>query len=169
MSESDPKKKSNPLLFLLVLVNTGFILFILTQQLKLGDEVDKLTKKSSNFSSTANLLPHLPKPGENKVISNYDMGDFSANLARQSGPQRFLKASIILIIETPRNNKLLETINKSSSIRDEIIALLNKQSPRDVLKLEGREVLKNTIKGHLNKIMKDDQVRRILFTKFTVN
>lgn len=169
MSDSESKKNKNPLLFLLVLINTGFILFILGQQFKLGDEVDKLTRKESNFPSEAKLLPHLPKPSENKVISNYELGDFSANLARPSGPQRFLKTTIILIIETPKNNKLLETINKSSSIRDEVIALLNKQTPRDVLKLEGRDVLKNIIKTHLNKLLKEDQVRRILFTKFTVN
>lgn len=150
-------------------MNTGFIVFILLQQLQLGEEVDKLTQKNYDQSASTELLPHLPKASENKVISNFELGEFSANLARPSGPQRFLKATIILIMETPRNNKLLETINKSSSIRDEVISMLNKQTPQDVLKLEGREVLKNKLKSHLNKILNDDQVKRILFTRFVVN
>ncbi len=170
MESKDPAKEGkNPLLFLLVLINTGFIGFIFYQQSQLGREVDTLTKKSSYSTDTTKLLPHIPKPSDGHVISTHEFGDFSVNLARPNGPQRFIKLSLTFIVETPTNNKLKEILNKSSDLRDEIITILNKLTPRDVLKREGREVLKNILKDHINGRLKDDKVRRILFTRFTVS
>ena len=93
----------------------------------------------------------------------------TVNLARPSGPQRFITLSMVLILETPQDKPTDEMTNKIPTFRDEIIDILNTKTPQEILKLEGREVLKNIIKNHLNQSLKTDKVRRILFTQFKVS
>lgn len=166
------KPEKNPLLFLLVVINTIFIVFIMTRQMSITEKVSQMTAKETQVaveSGDSFQSPHLPKPKDNYTIVEYPFGDFQVNLARPRGPQRFIKLNITLIVETPLTKNLSEIINKSPTLRDEIISILNKKTPQDILKLEGREVLKNILKEHMNSKLKDDQIKRILFTRFTVS
>ncbi|MEC7277630.1 MAG: flagellar basal body-associated FliL family protein [Bdellovibrionota bacterium] len=168
MSNKAPK---NPLLVLLVLVNTIGALYLLQKQFSYQSEVDTAITKSKEGASpdSAKTLPHIPKAKAEHKIVEYPFGDFSVNLARPSGPQRFIKVTITLLVETPLKNDLTEIINKAPSLRDDIIALFNNQSPEEVLKLEGRSVLKNKIKEVINSALKDDEVLQVLFTKFMIS
>ena len=164
------KPEKNPLLFLLIIINTIFVVYILTRQMNMVDQVSKLTASESRVVMDEGFRsPHLPKAKENFTIVEYPFGDFQVNLARPSGPQRFIKLKLTLLVETPLTKNLSEIINKTPSLRDEIIGILNKKTPQDILKLEGREVLKNILKEHMNSKLKDDKIRRILFTRFTVS
>lgn len=138
--------------------------------MSITEKVGQLTANETNTSIDEGFRsPHLPKAKENFTIVEYPFGDFQVNLARPSGPQRFIKLNLTLLVETPLTKNLAEIINKTPTLRDEIISILNKKTPQDILKLEGREVLKNILKQHLNSKLKDDKIKRILFTKFTVS
>ena len=164
------KPEKNPLLFLLILINTIFMVFIMMRQMSITEKVSELTATESTSSVSEDFRsPHIPKAKENFAIVEYPFGDFQVNLARPSGPQRFIKLKITLLVETPLTKNLAEIINKTPTLRDDIIGILNKKTPQDILKLEGREVLKNVLKEHLNQNLNDDKIKRILFTRFTVS
>ncbi len=163
------KAPKNPLLAILIIINTLIAVFLLFNQYSINDEVDKSTTKSSPPVQKPIQSPYIPKAPEGKKIVEYPFGDFAINLARPSGPQRFIKISITLLVQTPIDKDLTEIINKTPTLRDEIISIFNNQTPQDILKLEGRGVLKNILQKHINSQLKDDEILRILFTKFTVS
>ncbi len=166
------KDKKNPLLTLLIITNTVFVIFILFKQVSISDRVEKVTSPDSatSFSSKPEL-PFLPKAKKGSIIKKYSFGAFTANLARESGPQRYITIEVTLYIETLSSAQLqlLEIENRKSVLRDDVISILNSMTPQDILKLEGRSLLKNLIKDHLNTQLKSDHVKELLFTKFLVS
>lgn len=168
MSNKDNK---NPLLFTLVLINTFVVGFLFIQQNKLTNSANQVSKEQmepvSPSSSGQNKFELVPKTGN--IIQEFPIKAITANLARSNGPQRFISLTMVFILETPSEEATDEMSNKIPTFRDEIIDILNTRSPEDVLKLEGRGVLKDLIKKHLNQKLKTDKVRRILFTQFKVS
>lgn len=162
------KKDKNPLLTILVVMITIGAGFLLIKQFQIQEQVDKMVEQPETKIDTNVVSPYYPKAKENYSIVEYPFGDFTANLAHSSGPQRFLNVRMVFLMETPTNDKLREIINNAPTLRDEIINIFNTTEARDVLKLEGREVLKNLLEKHINHKLKTDQVRRILFTQFLV-
>ena len=161
--------KKNPLLALLVVVNTAFIAFIFFKQISINDQVDAITAPKSTGVSSNDSLPYLPKAKAGSLIKKYPFGKFTANLARPSGPQRYITLEVVLYLETLSSAPLLEIENKKPDLRDEIISILNTKTPKELLKLEGRGILKNLLKNHLNGQLNSDIVKEILFVKFLVN
>ena len=170
-SNKEEENKSNPLLLTLVLFNTIFVGYLLYQQSQLTSEADKLIAKKTAIipeqKDGQNQFDIKPKDGF--IIQEFPMQTVTANLARPDGAQRFITLTMVFILETPQDKPTDELTNKIPTFRDEIIDILNTHTPAQVLKLEGREVLKNLLKGHLNRELKNDKVRRILFTQFKVS
>ena len=166
---SDQEKK-NPLLALLIVINTAIVAIILFRQMGMSERVEKLTSSATTINtSSENTLPYIPKAKPGSTIREYPFGKFTANLAKPSGPQRYITLEIVLYLETLSSKPLLEIENKKPGLRDEIISILNTRTPEEVLKLEGRGILKNLLKNHLNNQMKSDQVKELLFVNFLVN
>lgn len=168
-SENQKEKKKNPLLNLLVFVITGMAIFLFVQQLKIQDLANKVSPSTPNVKVGNDQSPYYPKAKESFSIVEYPFGDFTVNLSRPSGPQRFLKVEMVFLMETPTNDKLREIINNQPTLRDEVINIFNNTSPKDILKLEGREVIKDILQKHINHKLQTDKVRRILFTRFLVS
>lgn len=165
----EDKKVKNPLLTILVMIITALAFYLLFKQFEIQKVAEKLYEQPSSTPQGIANSPYYPKAKENFSIVEYPFGRFTANLARPSGPQRFLKVTMVLLVETPTNDKLKEIINNTPTLRDEIINIFNTATPRDVLKLEGREVMKNLILQHINNKLKMDTIKGILFTQFLVN
>ncbi len=165
------ENKKNPLLFILVIINTVFVGFLFMKQGELSELADEvLSEQTKTISPEKQGQNHFEiTPGEGNIIQEFPIDPITANLARPDGPQRFLSLTMVLVLETPQAQALDELTNKLPTFRDEIIDILNTHTPAQVLKLEGREVLKNLIKKHLNQSLKSDKVRRILFTQFKVS
>lgn len=165
------KENKNPLLFTLVVINTivvGYLLFQQSKLSKLADEVVGVqTAPAPQLTQGQNKFELRPKPGN--IIQEFPIQTITANLARSDGPQRFITLTMVFVLETPRDKATDEMTNKMPTFRDEIIDILNTRTPDEVLKLEGRGVLKNLIERHLNGKLKTDRVRRILFTGFKVS
>ena len=164
-------EKSSPLLITLVLINTIFVGYLLYQQTRLTDITNNVISDKTKVISTStggqNQFEVIPNEGN--LIQEFPIETITANLSRPSGPQRFITISMVFILETPQDRPTDEMTNKTPAFRDEIIDILNTQSPQDILKLEGREVLKDLLKNHLNQNLKEDKVRGILFTQFKVS
>lgn len=165
----EDKKVKNPLLTILVVIITILAFSLLFKQFEIQREAEKLFEQPSSAPQGTVTSPYFPKAKENFTVVEYPFGRFTANLARPSGPQRFLKVTMVLLVETPTNDKLKEIINNTPTLRDEIINIFNSTTPRDILKLEGREVMKNLILQHINNKLKTETIKGILFTQFVVN
>jgi len=163
------KENKNPLLTLLIIINFIAVIFIFYKQRAMDSKVDTLTTINSSSLTSTQKSPYLQKAKDGSIIREYNFGSFTANLARNDGPQRYLTIDVVLYLETLATAPLLEIENKKPDLRDEVLTILNTVTPQEALKLEGRGILKNLLKNHINNQLKSDQVKEILFTKFTVN
>jgi len=159
----------NPFLMILLSTMTIGACLLIYKQFEIQRIAYSITNKYSSLDDNILVSPYFPKAKENFSIMEYPFGYFSVNLARPSGPQRFLKVKMIFLVETPTNDKLKEIINNTPTLRNEIINIINTTEPKEVLKLEGRQVLKDLLEKHINQKMKNDKVRKILFTQFLVS
>jgi flagellar basal body-associated protein FliL len=172
MNEEEKELSISPLILLLIVSNTFLVGYLLYQQRKLSSLTDSIITKKNEHQMVEqqkgqNSIELTPK--KDFIIETFPMKSITANLSRPNGPQRFITIEMVFMIETPQSKPAEEITNKMTNFRDEIINILNTLSPQDVLKLEGREVLKNKLKMHMNQNLIDDKVKRILFVQFKVS
>lgn len=171
VKKEEPPKK-NPLLVILVFINTIVIAYLLIYQMNLSELSNQVTSDRMSIPNEEvdeGQNKHVINIKEGHILNEFPIEPITANLARPDGPQRFINLSIVLVVETTQKKPLEEILNKLPTFRDDIIAILNTLSPHDVLKLEGREVLKNKLKKHINQNLKRDEVKQLLFTAFKVS
>ena len=130
-----------------------------------------MIRSSNEFSeSTATQVKLIQKETkEGFTLSELKVAPLAINLAKESGPQRYIKIHMAFQIETPSSSRNLEISSKMPTIRDEIVRYLNRKTEQDILKYSGKEVVKNHIIDYSNKVLKKDQVVDIFFTRFEVN
>ena len=158
----------NPLLVLLVVINTiGAIFLFLNQQ-----SLDKEIIEAANFETSSDIenkdIEITIPLKEGYLHSELKLPPIAANLAAPSGPQRYLKINMALFIETPANAKNLEVTTRMPLIRDEVVRYINSKTEEEVLKFSGKEVIKNHIKDFANENLKNDQIIDIYFVKFEI-
>jgi flagellar FliL protein len=93
---------------------------------------------------------------------------FLVNLADQGG-NRFLKATIQIVVESPEAAKHIEeTPVVVSHLRSAILELLTQQSAPALVTPEGKTALKDAIKARTNPLLADQKVLDVLFSEFVV-
>jgi len=160
--------KKNPILIVLVILNTLGVLLLILSQNRLDE---KMIAVSQEYAETKVEPVEIVKKKikEGHILSEIKLPPIAANLAKISGPQRYVKINIVFEMETPSQAQNLEIISKMPTIRDEIIRYLNRKTQQDVLKHAGKEVIKNDIIDFSNKLLSRDHVLDIYFTRFEVN
>ena len=73
----------------------------------------------------------------------------------------------VLILE--KEEVLNEIRIKETLIRDRIISYLNTQSEKEVLSVDGMDIVKGNIKEIINKTLDQNKVSMIYFREFRVN
>jgi flagellar FliL protein len=93
---------------------------------------------------------------------------FLANLTDEGG-NRFLKATIGLVVETEAEAKHLEEKPVViGHLRSAILELLTVQSAPVLVTPEGKDTLKKKIKERTSELLKDQKVIDVLFSEFVV-
>jgi flagellar FliL protein len=93
---------------------------------------------------------------------------FLVNLADEGG-QRFLKATISLVVESPEEAKHVEeTPVIVAHIRSAIIEVLTQQKAPALVTPEGKTALKQAIKDRTSPLLPDKKVLDVLFSEFVV-
>jgi len=93
---------------------------------------------------------------------------FLVNLADDGG-QRFLKATVSLVVENPEEAKHIEeTPVIVAHIRSAIIEVLTQQKAPALVTPEGKTALKQAIKTRTSPLMPDKKVLDVLFSEFVV-
>ena len=108
--------------------------------------------------------------GENKMETEgilFPLTAFTANLAQGDGPRRYVRLDAVL--KFSKDSKEAEFKARQPQIRDVIISILNSKRPEDLLKLEGKEYLKEEIKTAINSFLIDGHVVDVYYVGFQVN
>jgi flagellar FliL protein len=90
-----------------------------------------------------------------------------ANLAQTDGPKRFLRLGAVL--KFSRDSSEEEFKSRKPQIRDIFIRIINSKRAEDLLRVEGKEYLKEQLKASINGFLVDGKVIDIYYVNFQVN
>ena len=165
--------KVNIIVLVLVVLNTLFIGVIGFFQKKTMDNLknqesvhDVIKTAMKQHEAKEDQKPELGKSKEDEgKLQTID--NFTTNLAQGDGPRRYLRLSAVLKYTKESNEE--EFKNRKDQIRDAIISLLNAKKPEDLLKLEGKNYLKEEIKAAVNSFLVEAQLIDVYYVGFQIN
>lgn len=163
----------NPLLTIIVIINcilmgvVAYLQFMGHQkqasQPSIRDVVD------AEMKSRESAEGEKSETGEAKELDGklFTLDGFTANLAQGDGPRRFVRLSAVLKLSVESNE--VEYKARKPQIRDSIIKILNSKRAGDLLKVEGKEYLKEEIKASINAFLVDGKVIDVYYVSFQIN
>lgn len=181
-TEAQASGSKNPLLIILVLINTIAVGAIGFFQYKSSQKVNAMTETSSLLQQQlagAGGAGHGEEGGgghggaagaESSAKLEgmmYPLEPFTANLAQGDGPKRYIRVSMVL--KFTNDTKKEEVDARKPQISDVIISMLNAKKPEDLLKKEGKEYLKEEIKNAVNSFLIDGHLEDIFYVGFQIN
>lgn len=105
------------------------------------------------------------EPAEASGVLSFD--PFIVNLA--DGPQRYLKATVQVLVNTEEDMKeLQENAVVTSRMRSAILESLSQQTSEHIVTPEGKEKLKHELVEKCGEILEEGEVVDVLFTEFVV-
>lgn len=159
----------NPFLTLLLLLNTlvigliGFFFFKQHKQMSSQLTVTDLVK-----AGDVDEEPDASGMAKEEDGILFPLEAFTTNLApSESGPRRFVWLSAVL--KFSKTSLEEEFKSRGPQIRDAIISTLNSKKPEDLLKVEGKNYLKEEIKAAINSFLVDGTVIDVYYIGFKVN
>ncbi len=172
LGKSEGQSGKNPLLTMLVLLNTvvvaviGYMQWQTHQQLantpSIQDVVVAEMKKSAGEDAAILTGQAVEEDG---IL--FPLDGFTANLAQGDGPRRFVRLNTVLKFSKDSSEKEFQA--RKPQIRDTIISTLNSKRPEDLLKLEGKNFLKEEIKSAINSFLVDGRVIDVYYVSFQIN
>lgn len=189
LDEKAAPSGKNPLLVVLVIVNTVAVLAI-------GFFQFQNHKKLNSVTTTTDIMQQqlaadaghgaAPKEGEaggggehggaaagakgSEAKTEgllYPIDPFTANLAQGEGPRRYIRISLVL--KFTKETKKEEVDARKPQISDTIISMLNAKKPEELLKREGKEYLKEEIRTSINNFLIDGHLEDIYYVGFQIN
>ena len=97
----------------------------------------------------------------------FPLEGFTANLAQGDGPRRYVRLEAVLKFSQDSNEEEFKA--RKPQIRDSIISILNSKRPADLLKVEGKQYLKEEIKAAINTFLVDGHIIEIYYVGFQIN
>ena len=184
MADEDKEKESsggsapaapsakNPLLTILVLVNTivisgvAFFQFQMHQKISSEPSVQDVVSAEMKKMEGEEAKEETGEAAEEDGIL-FPLEGFTANLAQGDGPRRFLRLTAVLKFSKDSNEEEFKA--RKPQIRDTIISLLNSKRPEDLLKIEGKNFLKEELKSAINSFLVDGNIIDIFYVGFQIN
>lgn len=165
-----PEGNKNPLGMLLGIINIFFLIgigyfqYLNHQKIANQPSVQDLVKEEMK-----KMEDSQDKIGQAKEQDGilFPLEGFTANLAQDDGPRRFLRLNAVLKFSV--NSSEEEFKARKPQIRDAIISLINAKRPDDLLKLEGKNFLKEEIKSSINSFIIDGSVIDVYYVGFQIN
>ncbi len=172
--ENQGSSGKNPLLTILILLNlvvlggVGYFQWInfekLSKQPSIHDVVKAEMKKmlQGEEEDSDNTGQAIEEDG---IL--FPLDGFTANLAQGDGPRRYLRLRAVL--KFGKNSSEEEFKARKPQIRDTIISIINAKRPEDLLKLEGKNFLKEEIKAAINSFLIDGNIVDVYYVSFQIN
>lgn len=162
----------NPLLTILVLVNTivisavAFFQFQMHQKISSEPSIHDVVSAEMKKMEGEDAQEETGEAAEEDGIL-FPLEGFTANLAQGDGPRRFLRLTAVLKFSKDSNEEEFKA--RKPQIRDTIISLLNSKRPEDLLKIEGKNFLKEELKSAINSFLVDGNIVDIFYVGFQIN
>lgn len=160
-------KGSNPLLTILLLVNCalmGTVAYFQWQAHQKWSSQSSVSDISKAMEGDATAEGAI---ADSKPKFLKDLDPFTVNLAQGDGPRRFARVSMVLTFDEQVNDNVFKPLEPR--VRDSIINLLNSKRPEDLLKEEGKSILKEEIKSAINSFLLEGNVTDIYYVNFQIN
>ncbi|MBH47406.1 MAG: hypothetical protein CME71_04480 [Halobacteriovorax sp.] len=169
---SSGQSSKNPLLTILVLLNTLLVLAV-------GYFQWQSHEKFANTPNVQDIVSAEMKKAmgteegqlQGKAIEEdgilFPLDGFTANLAQGDGPRRFVRLNAVLKFSKDSSEKEFQA--RKPQIRDTIISTLNSKRPEDLLQLEGKSFLKEEIRSAINAFLVDGRVIDVFYVNFQIN
>lgn len=180
---SAPASGKNPLLIILVAVNTLAVLAIGFFQFQNHKKLNSMTTAADvmqqQLAGEAAGTTEAPAAGgeaagaagASVAAKNdgllYPIEPFTANLAQGEGPKRYIRISLVL--KFTKETKKEEVDARKPQISDSIISMLNSKKPEELLKREGKDYLREEIKTSINNFLVDGHLEDIFYVGFQIN
>lgn len=167
LKEAKPKS-SNPLLTVLLLVNCalmGAVAYFQWQSHQKWANQSSVSDINKAIEAEGAEGAEAIAPPSKKFLK--DLDPFTVNLAQGDGPRRFARVSMVLTFDEQVNDTAFKPIEPR--VRDSIINLLNSKRPEDLLKEEGKNILKEEIKSAINSFLVEGNVTDIYYVNFQIN
>jgi flagellar protein FliL len=172
--ESPNPSQKNPLLMILMIVNIaamGVVAFFQYRFMEMEAKRPDLTQllKERDAAKTAEGEAGAEqKPVETIKKENLlPLDSFTVNLAQGDGPRRYVRMDAVLKMSD--DAKAAEFEARKPQIRDTVISILNTKRPDDLLKKEGKNLLKEEMKASINSFLIDGRVEDIYYISFQIN
>lgn len=172
-----PKKASggsNILVTVLVLLNTVLVGAIGFFQKQAMDKMegqpsvhDVVAAQIKEFANKDDQKPEKGLIAKDEDGKLFPLDSFTANLAQGDGPRRFIRLDTVLKFAANSNEE--EYKNRKPQIRDTIISLLNSKRPEDLLKVEGKNFLKEEVRAAINSFLVEGRVIDVYYVGFQIN
>jgi flagellar FliL protein len=171
-TEAPGTSAKNPLVTLLLIVNivamsvVAFFQYRFMQLEASRPDLTQLLKEKD-----APLAPEAE--GEQKKVAVVKkenllpLETFTVNLQQGDGPRRFARMDAVLKMSDEAKPAEFEA--RKPQIRDTIISVLNTKRPEELLRREGKELLKEEIKAAINAFLVDGRVEDVYYIGFQIN
>lgn len=174
-SPSKPQSSKNPLLTILLLVNTlimgavGYFQYQSFLKVSSQESVQDILKAQNSQGQDGVYSEDFENTGEAKKDDGilFPLDPFTANLAQGDGPRRFIRLNAVLKFSADSSEA--EFNARKPQIRDTIISTLNSKRSEDLLESTGKEILKEELKAAINTFLVDGRVEDIFYVGFQIN
>lgn len=171
LAEKPKKKKSgNPLLVVLVFLNTilialvGYFQFVNHQEMSSRPSISDIVRAEMMKSESGEQFAGEAVTQDGIL---FPLDTFTANLAQGDGPRRFIRMNAVLKFSTSSSEA--EFRSREPQIRDSIISILNSKRPDDLLRAEGKNFLKEEIKSAINSFLIDGELIDVFYVGFQIS
>ncbi|EQC48933.1 flagellar basal body-associated protein FliL [Bacteriovorax sp. BSW11_IV] len=172
--QGEPIPSKNPLLTIVMILNCILLGVIAYMQFENH-------KKLSSMPSISELVAEANKEATKADDMKSETGEavemagklfpieggFTANLAQGDGPRRFVRMNLVLRMSVDSDDN--EVKQRKAQIRDSIITILNSKRPEDLLKVQGKEFLKEEIKAAINSFLVKGSIVDVYYVSFQIN
>lgn len=163
----------NPLLTIVLILNIilmgGIAFFQFQTHKKLTSQPSVVDVVKAEMKKLEGSADEASETGEAKEESGklFPLDGFTANLAQGDGPRRFVRLNAVLKLSADANEE--EYKARKPQIRDAVISILNAKRPQDLLKVQGKEYLKEEIKSSINTFLVEGKVLDVYYVGFQIN
>lgn len=162
----------NPLLTIVMILQLvlmggiAYFQYLAHQKLAATESVMDVVKSDMNSS---NAIDESSETGEAREEDGilFPLDNFTANLAQGDGPRRFVRLNAVLKFNKDSSEEEFKA--RKPQIRDTIISILNSKRAEDLLKVEGKNYLKEEVKAAINSFLVDGKVIDVFYVSFQIN
>lgn len=176
VEEAPAQGGKNPLLTILLLVNfimmtsIAFLQFKSFKKESEKKDIRDIIKAEVSMIEQEKSDDEKRKPdyiAEESEGFLFNLDNFTANLAQDDGPRRFVRVNIVLKFSKEAQSEEVDA--RKPQLRDSVIGILNSKRAKDLLAREGKNVLKEEIKSTINSYLIEGYVKDVYYVGFQIN